>query len=123
VPHLEKTISSLKTQYSLAIITAGERWVQEKRLREFHLLDQFEEILVVDKKTPAVLAQFCASHRIEPARSWMVGDSVPSDIIPAKTVGLNVIYVQTANWAAEHEDLPPGVTIVTQLSELPHILL
>jgi putative hydrolase of the HAD superfamily len=121
--NLETILSQLAEAYSLAIITAGEKWVQEKRIAEFHLRDKFKEILVVERKTAQVFRNFCVEHGIPAECCWVVGDSVRSDIRPAIDAGLKAIHIQATNWAVEHEPLPLGVESVTVLNEIVELLL
>jgi putative hydrolase of the HAD superfamily len=123
VDNLESILLRLSHKYSLAIITAGERWVQEKRLKEFHLSNKFKQKLIVERKTPDVFGDFCKGNKVSPGRCWVVGDSVRSDIGPATKAGLRAIHIQAANWAAEHEELPRRVQSVRALKDILRILL
>ena len=60
---------------------------------------------------------------VELRDSWVIGDSIRSDILPARKAGLNAIYLRTPNWSVEHEELPPGVPTVARLSEVVSILM
>jgi putative hydrolase of the HAD superfamily len=123
VDKLESILSQLGRRYCLAIITAGEKWVQEKRLKEFHLSSKFEQIVIVEQKTTAVFKKFCLDNKAIPELCWAVGDSVRSDIIPATEAGLRAIHVQAPNWAAEHQELPLGAQTVRALDGIVEILL
>jgi len=122
-PGLEEVLIALSPFYQLAIITAGERWVQEKRLGDFHLRERFSELLVVERKTKEVFATFCASNSVLLEQSWVVGDSVRSDVAPAKAAGLNAIHVKAPNWSLENEVPPEGVVSVERLQEIVKIVI
>ena len=122
VNNLKQILDRLSGKYCLGIITAGERWVQEKRMAQFHLRDRFKEILIVEKKTADVFKAFCVSHDIEPKSCWVVGDSIRSDVLPAIEAGLRAIHVQASNWIAEHEELPADIHSVKVLREILEIL-
>lgn len=102
-PDLETIFSTLKSDYKLGLITAGERWVQERRLSEFHFANEIDCIKVVEEKTVEVIQQFIEENSIEVSTSWMIGDSLRSDIKPATAVNLNVIWYRNNNWD-EHEN-------------------
>jgi putative hydrolase of the HAD superfamily len=123
VENLESLLSRLKSKYSLAIITAGEKWVQERRLEQFNLREYFESELIVEKKTADIFAGFCTKNAIRPNHCWVVGDSVKSDISPAREAGLNAIHVKADNWEAEHAELPEGVNSVSKIEQIVDILL
>lgn len=112
----------LSRGFKLAIITAGERWVQQKRLNDFSLLNKFERHEVVERKTADDLALFCSRNFIDIESSWLIGDSIRSDIIPARTVGLNAIHFRSPNWVAEAQTLPPEVSSVDTLSEAASLI-
>jgi putative hydrolase of the HAD superfamily len=76
---LEELLERLRPTYSLGIITAGERWVQERRLADFHLRNLFAKVEVVEKKSEAVFRDFCKENRVDPGNSYVVGDSLRSD--------------------------------------------
>lgn len=126
-PGLEASLIRLKRAgFSLAIITAGERWVQERRLADFHLREMFSIIQIVEAKTVEVFTAFSRSVGISPANAWMVGDSLRSDILPADAAGLRTILVNASNWTFverhDHE-VPPRAMVVQSLSEVPGIVL
>ena len=102
--NLEFVFKKLKTKFKLAILTAGERWVQEKRLSEFHLLELVDRVLIVEKKTVDVFLSFISESDIDQQSSWMVGDSLKSDIAPATRAGLNTAWLCSHNWNEYEND-------------------
>jgi putative hydrolase of the HAD superfamily len=114
-------VESLVPRYKLGIVTAGEKWVQERRIGEFPLRSRFTAIEVVESKDMAVFTGFCERNRVERASSWVIGDSLKSDIIPAVQAGLNAVLVNVKNWRmVEHGELevPAGVVTVKGLRDL-----
>jgi putative hydrolase of the HAD superfamily len=122
VENLEQILPQLATKYSLGIISAGELWVQQRRMEQFHLRDKFMDIMIVERKSAQVFKAFCAKQQVEPDNCWVVGDSVRSDVVPAREAGLNAIHVHASNWAAEHGVLPNGVQSVRALRDILPIL-
>jgi putative hydrolase of the HAD superfamily len=117
---LHKLISN---GYSLAIITAGEEWVQKRRLDDFHLRSLFQICEILEQKTDSRFRDFCDRNKVDVSSSWMIGDSVRSDILPAQAAGLHVIHVESPNWSAEHEKIPDGVESVSTISGVIPIIL
>ncbi|VTR94014.1 Putative uncharacterized protein OS=Streptomyces himastatinicus ATCC 53653 GN=SSOG_04500 PE=4 SV=1: HAD_2 [Gemmata massiliana] len=108
VDGLETILDRVSREYQLAIITAGEQWVQERRLNSFQLRSRFAAIQIVEAKTAETFRSFCESRFIDPARSWVVGDSARSDMIPARDAGLGGIHVDhRENWALEQIEVVP----------------
>jgi putative hydrolase of the HAD superfamily len=97
-PGLERGLQSLGRYSRIGILTAGTREVQYRRLMQFPFLDLVDDWHIVARKDPASFQEYLDSLNINPYHSWMVGDSLRSDIIPARAVGLNTIWVETDNW-------------------------
>lgn len=121
---LDRLLEVLSLRYHLGIITAGERWVQERRLNNFHLRHLFAAIEIVESKNESVFRTFCARHLVDPGVSCVIGDSFRSDILPARAAGLRPIWCRSANWDLENtgDDIPSDVLIIDRLAELAHVL-
>jgi len=121
---LEELLRALRPHFSLGIITAGERWVQERRLEDFHLREMFEVIDIVEKKTPQIFSDFCNEHGVDCKKSWVVGDSLNSDVTPARSAGLKAIWVRAKNWKpveGHAEVLEDGLVAIDSLVELAKV--
>jgi putative hydrolase of the HAD superfamily len=104
VANAELVLRSLHANgFRLGLLTAGEAWVQQKRISEFHLQGIFHAIEVVERKTSREFEAFCKKHGIETGDCCVVGDSKASDIGPAITAGLRAIFVPHKNWAPVEE--------------------
>jgi putative hydrolase of the HAD superfamily len=124
VEDLESILDHVASEYQLGIITAGERWVQERRLNDFYLRARFAAVDIVDAKSPETFLEFCRQRFVDPASSWVVGDSVRSDINPAKQAGLGAIHVDHGeNWDLERLQIAPWDRYrrIRHLSELPGV--
>jgi predicted acylesterase/phospholipase RssA/FMN phosphatase YigB (HAD superfamily) len=100
IPDVELVLRSLYSRgWQLGLLTAGESWVQQKRISEFHLQGIFHAIEVVERKTPQEFERFCKKHNVDSEKCWVVGDSLRSDIIPARRAKLQAILVPHENWA------------------------
>jgi putative hydrolase of the HAD superfamily len=95
----EIVLRSLRAKgFHLGLLTAGEAWVQEKRIAQFHLQGIFHAIDVVERKTEKEFLDFCQKNGIKADDCWVVGDSLRSDIDPAIKAGLRAILVPNENW-------------------------
>lgn len=119
---LDKVFNHLKSNYNLGLITAGERWVQEKRLNEFSLYSVIDSIEIVEKKTAGVFLEFIRKHDLDPSRSWMVGDSWKSDVEPALAAGLNVIWFDSHNWKEYENSGSAADCKVEKINDLRELL-
>ena len=121
---LGEVLVQISAKYQMGIITAGERWVQERRLADFHLRDLFAAIEIVEVKNEAVFRSFAAKRGIDLARSWVVGDSYRSDIVPAKAAGFRAVLLETPNWAEVENQkgpVPPDV-VIKDLKDLAEVI-
>lgn len=111
--------------WRLAVLTAGEATVQEKRLRDFAHVGAFAATRVVPKKDAAVFRALAADLGINPALSWVVGDSLRSDVLPAIEAGFSAIHYETMNWHGYEihgHEKPAGVRTVGSLASVPAIV-
>jgi len=115
----------MKAGYKVGIITAGERWVQTRRFDNLSVRNLFQDCWVVLRKTKEVFNDFARKHDVNPQESWMIGDSISSDIEPAVAAGFNAIHLDTSNWVARDRGfkLPVGVVTVPNLSHIREIIL
>ena len=121
------TLYLLKRHFRLGLITAGDEDVQSKRLRDAHEVTRlFERIEIVEKKTSHTYAQFCEKNLVPIDQSWSIGDSLRSDIIPARNLGLNAIWVENHNWSiieSLNYTKDKHVYVVKALQEIPEIVV
>tara|TARA_R110002126_G_C10490983_1_gene504854 strand:- start:85500 stop:86225 length:726 start_codon:yes stop_codon:yes gene_type:complete len=112
--------------FNVAVVTAGERWVQIKRFDDLTMRNLFHDCWVVLKKTSDVFEDFCIKHNVDKENSWMIGDSIRSDILSSHAAGLNAIHLDTSNWGSvevSKDQMPDGVITVPNLSYTPDIIL
>ena len=126
VDGVEAFLERLRERFPIAVFTAGDITVQQKRVRDFAWSSWFSAVRIVLRKDAAAFATLAGELDIDPASSWVVGDSLRSDINPAVQAGFRAIHFDTYNWAAYERDghgLPPGCTSVPTLGiAADHIL-
>lgn len=114
--------------WTLVIVTKGDHDVQTKKIRSHRLDEYVWHWEVVGHKTVNAwrevlerLARMGTPH--DPARTWVVGDSMRDDITPAIELGLGTIHVAngSGNWGWETTDGMPHDRI-QHISELPSVL-
>ncbi len=117
MPGVGDVLKALKDAgYKLIILTKGEEWVQEKRLQEFDYIGLIDVTHIVSEKTWGVFDDLIIDHDIDPAASFSLGDSVSSDIIPAREAGLHTILLQSHTWELEKKgDIPADTITVPDL--------
>ncbi len=120
-----ETLAQLGGRYRLLLLTKGDPDVQRGKLARSGLAGFFEAVHVVAEKDVAVFRELAAHHRLEPERTWMVGNSPRSDINPALAAGLGAIYIpHDHTWDMEREELLDSERVIVlqrfaELAELP----
>jgi putative hydrolase of the HAD superfamily len=83
------------------------------------LAGYFRHAAVVPEKHPAAYETLVVELEIDPARTWMIGNSPKSDINASLAAGLNAVFIpHHATWRLEHqeidEDAGPGHLLVLE---------
>jgi putative hydrolase of the HAD superfamily len=124
-PEVDSVLAKLSRSFRIALLTAGERSVQERRIADFDRSRFFDQMRIVPTKSGPVLREFLEFCGADTQSSWMIGDSLKSDIIPATEIGLNSVWLKVANW---HEvevanlDSPKTVRVARSLVEATSII-
>lgn len=106
--------------YELSLLTMGDPQVQNKRIDQAGIRHYFSDVRIVPRKSEDVLREYVGS-RID---SWLVGDSMRSDIVPAVAVGLRAILVgQTSQWGYECQRVEDGYWKAATLTDAAGIIL
>ncbi|HSD12534.1 MAG TPA: HAD family hydrolase, partial [Patescibacteria group bacterium] len=106
--------------HSLHLITAGDKTLQEKKVRVSGLSSLFDSVNVtgVDKKP--VMAKIVGEHK---ERVMMVGDSTKSDVKPAIELGIVAVHVPSHTWAFAQADVDRRkYLVISSISELPALV-
>ncbi len=100
--HVEKTLKSLKGEYVLLIITKGDLFDQESKIARSGLAEYFEAIEIVSEKNEATYLKTLKTYDIMANEIVMVGNSLKSDIIPMRKIGVEAIHIPFhVTWAHE----------------------
>jgi putative hydrolase of the HAD superfamily len=123
IPAVEEVLAELATRHDLYLMTKGAQDEQARKIEASGLADRFVGVDIVPVKEPATYRRLVADRNLDPAHTWMIGNSPKSDILAARAAGLRAVFVPHPNtWAHEHADLDPtdaGILEVQSLAELP----
>ena len=92
----------IAADWPVVLITKGDLFHQEAKVRDSGMADLFRRIEIVSEKDPATYARLFEEFGIAPGRFLMVGNSLRSDIAPVIELGgwgVHVPYHTT--WAHE----------------------
>lgn len=90
---IEDVLTALGADYRLMVITKGDLFDQETKLARSGLADHFDLVEIVSNKRPATYAELLARHGIAAERFLMVGNSLPSDILPVLEIGGHGVHI------------------------------
>lgn len=103
----QELLDALKGKVRLFLLTQGEENIQKKRLDRSGILEYFDDFRIVRNKSRSEYLTFLTDMNIEARYSWMIGNSLRSDINPALSVGLSAVHYKIPAWDFEHEE-PAG---------------
>ncbi|MUV13516.1 HAD family hydrolase [Noviluteimonas gilva] len=124
LPGIREAVEAIGAQYELVLITKGDLFHQEAKVKQSGLADLFRRIEIVSEKDPETYARLFDEFELQPQQFAMVGNSLRSDIAPVIALGGWGVYMPYhVTWAHEAEaeiaDDEPRVRRVAQASELP----
>lgn len=123
---VEETLDAVCGRYRVILITKGDIVDQTGKLERSGLARCFEQVEIVPRKDAAIYRTVFRRHGIDPARAVMVGNSMPSDVLPMLELGGHGVHVPYALlWAHEaHDEDPVSERFhrLERLTELPGLL-
>ncbi|MFC5467589.1 HAD family hydrolase [Cohnella suwonensis] len=124
-PMMEETLYSLANKGNeLHLYTGGDTLIQYRKIESLRLDRFFEErIYVRQHKNTDALEEILASGRFDRSNTWMIGNSVRTDVVPALLCGLNAVYLkQDEEWKYNiiPIETPPTGALLT-LTALPQV--
>jgi putative hydrolase of the HAD superfamily len=121
VPGVVETLTELGGRHDLLMLTKGDVEEQQRKIDASTLAPLFRSTHIVADKHPDTYRKLAADQDLDPVRTWMIGNSPRSDILPARAAGMNAVFIPNAHtWELELTELPhdEGVLHLTALTEL-----
>lgn len=118
-----EVLEEVGRDHRLALVTKGDLVHQWRKVRTSGLEHHFELIEVVMEKDVDTYGRIVRLLDIEPARFCMVGNSVPSDVLPVLALGGHAVHVPyRITWDHELVDHDEDLDELGSLAELPALL-
>ncbi|MEK8128105.1 HAD family hydrolase [Paenibacillus filicis] len=94
-PYMEETLRALTLEgHELHLYTGGDPAVQMRKVKEAGLERFFHDrIHITRHKNTEFLEGILTSSGLDRSRTWMIGNSLRTDIIPALTCGIHAIFM------------------------------
>jgi putative hydrolase of the HAD superfamily len=106
---VEETLAYLAPRHDLTLFTKGHPEEQKLKIDRSGLGQYFAHTAIVKEKDAAAYRALVADRGMDPARTWMIGNSPKSDVNPALAAGLNAVFVpHEFTWALEKTDIVEG---------------
>jgi putative hydrolase of the HAD superfamily len=121
-----ETLARLSGHCRLLLLTKGDREAQASKLARSGLGHLFEGVHIVPEKNADVIRDLVARYGLDPAHTWMVGNSPRSDVNPALEAGIGAIYVPHPNtWKMELGEIaePERVIVLSRFEELAALFI
>jgi putative hydrolase of the HAD superfamily len=125
LPGVREAVEAVAAEHDIVMITKGDLFHQEAKVRESGLADLFRRIEIVSEKDAPTYARVLAEFDVAPRKFAMIGNSLRSDIAPVLALGGWGVHVPYhATWAHEREvDIDAGaaarLVTVACATELP----
>jgi putative hydrolase of the HAD superfamily len=109
LPGIVDAVETISRDYPVVLITKGDLFHQEAKVRESGLSDLFRRIEIVSEKDTATYSRLLAEFALAPEQFAMIGNSLRSDIVPVLELGGCGVYMPyRVTWAHEAETAPPS---------------
>ena len=124
LPGIREAVESIAADFDVVLITKGDLFHQEAKVRQCGFAGLFRRIEIVSEKDAATYARLLEEFDLPADRFVMVGNSLRSDIAPVLELGGWGIHVPYhTNWVHENEadvaDDAPRLRRVGTAHELP----
>ncbi|SDW19224.1 putative hydrolase of the HAD superfamily [Lysobacter enzymogenes] len=124
LPGIADAVAAIAADFEVVLITKGDLFHQEAKVKQCGLADLFRRIEIVSEKDAGTYARLLREFGLPAAQFAMIGNSLRSDIAPVLELGgwgIHVPYHTT--WAHENEAEvaadAPRLRRVTSAADLP----
>ncbi|MFC9882499.1 HAD family hydrolase [Streptomyces libani] len=123
IPGVAETLAELARRHDLLLLTKGDTEEQERKVAASGLTRHFRGVHIVAEKNIATYEQLKRAYDLVPDSTWMIGNSPKSDILPARSAGLNAVFIPHEHtWVLEHSELDPADDKVLRLPAFADLL-
>ncbi|WP_240125537.1 HAD family hydrolase [Thermomonas alba] len=127
LPGVRAAVEAVAATHPVVLITKGDLFHQEAKVRQSGLSDLFRRIEIVSEKDEPTYARLLEEFGVPAARFLMVGNSLRSDIAPVLALGgwgVHVPYHTTWRHEAAHEVAAehPRLRRLAALEGLPSVV-
>ena len=127
LPGTNEALQSLKSKFSLLVITKGDPFHQHQKFANSGLEVFANEIEVLQEKDSDAYRKVLSKRNIEPEEFLMVGNSLRSDIFPVVAIGGHAVHIPHEDtWQLENEyeksEEESSYSVLKSIRDLPDFL-
>jgi putative hydrolase of the HAD superfamily len=128
VDGVKTTLETLSSKYALMLITKGDQFEQERKIRISGISHCFQYLEVVGEKSASTYCQVLKKYNLDPTHFLMVGNSLRSDVLPVLEIGGQAVHIPNEQtWFHENADLQEvgdsQYLEIKRISQLPELLI
>ncbi len=127
LPGIADAVAAIAQSHPVVLITKGDLFHQEAKVRQSRLAELFQRIEIVSEKDTSTYARLLAEFDIAPAQFLMIGNSLRSDVAPVLALGGWAVHMPYhATWVHEADTIvandAPRLRRVVMPCELPGVV-
>lgn len=123
VPKVSETLHQLGSRHDLVLLTKGGLEEQQGKLDASGLVRHFSSVHIVAEKDVDTYRRLTRELSVNPTKTWMIGNSPKSDVLPARRAGWNAVFIPNDHtWTLEHDELDPEDDAVLRLRAFTDLL-
>jgi len=108
-PGVKKVLETLNLKHTLMLITKGDLFEQDRKVRISGISEYFQSIEIVSEKSVSVYSKILEKNLLRPENFIMVGNSLRSDILPVIKIGGKAVHIPYPDtWEFENTIPQPG---------------
>ncbi|HSR64801.1 MAG TPA: HAD family hydrolase [Xanthomonadaceae bacterium] len=109
LPGIREAVATVAREHAVVLITKGDLFHQEAKVRASGLSDLFHRIEIVSEKDAATYARVLGEFGLVPSQFLMVGNSLRSDIAPVLALGGWAVHMPYhVTWVHETDAAEPA---------------
>jgi putative hydrolase of the HAD superfamily len=109
LPSIREAVTEIARERPVVLITKGDLFHQEAKVRDSGLSELFRRIEIVSEKDIATYTRLLTEFGLAPEQFAMIGNSLRSDIVPVLELGgCGVHMPYHVTWTHETETAPPA---------------
>ncbi|MBV9771715.1 MAG: HAD family hydrolase [Bryobacterales bacterium] len=122
IPGVEETLEYLSGRHDLTLFTKGDPEEQKLKVDRSGLAIYFGHTAIVKEKDANSYAALIRERALDPAHTWMIGNSPKSDVNAALEAGLNAVFVpHERTWKLELAELREGPGRLLQIARFSQL--